>query len=615
MDADSQHRRDWLLREKLSGVSAGPGVYLMKDAGGQILYVGKAGNLKKRLSSYFGNSDQLSIKTAVLVKKIDAFETILTATEKEALILESNLIKRHRPRYNVTLKDDKRYPSLRLDLKQDYPNLDIVRKIKKDGALYFGPYASAHAVRQTLKFVHKTFKLRKCCTSRFENRSRSCLNYQIGTCLGPCCHHVERTTYDEVVKEVILFLKGRTPDLVRALKTQMATAAGDQQFEKAAVLRDKIYALERTIEKQVSVMTDFQDRDVIAATTSPSATVVTLMSIRGGFLLDSHHFHLPETMATEGEIVGAFIRQYYEKGHFIPKEILVTTCPEDKVMLEDWLKTFKKEKTTIGRPMKGEKAKLVKMALQNAEKELRDLAAAHASGSAMLHRLQKRLRLERLPNRIECFDNSNLAGAVPVSAMVVFEKGSPVKADYRRYKIRTVEHQDDYAYMAEILNRRYGKKDSVEPLPDLLMVDGGKGQLNIAVSVLRKLDLLGRIDVIGIAKKDETKGETEDKIYKVGRANPIQLGRDRELLFFMQRVRDEAHRFVITFHRRQRSKRTLQSILDTVAGVGPKRKAMLLSHFGSLEKIRAAADKDLGELPGMSEKIISAIKEALAEQP
>lgn len=265
--------------------------------------------------------------------------------------------------------------------------------------------------------------------------------------------------------------------------------------------------------------------------------------------------------------------------------------------------------------MKGEKAKLVKMALQNAEKELQDLAAVQASGSAMLHQLQKRLRLERLPNRIECFDNSNLSGTEPVSAMVVFENGQPVKADYRKFKVKTVEHQDDYAYMAEILRRRYDPQNSAALLPDLLVVDGGKGQLNIAVAVLRELDLSGRFDVIGIAKKDEAKGETEDKIYKPGRTNPIRLGRDHELLLFLQRVRDEAHRFVITFHRQRRSKRSIQSVLDAIAGIGPKRKAMLLTHFGSVEKIRAAAEKEIAALPGMSEKVAAAIKESLAQQP
>lgn len=602
------------LREQLSGVSSRPGVYLMKNADGQVLYVGKARNLKKRVSSYFAPPIRHSLKTAVLVKKINRFETIVTATEKEALILEATLIKRYRPKYNVTLKDDKRYPSLRLNVKDEYPHLQIVRKLHKDGSIYFGPYASAHAVRQTLKFIHKTFKLRKCCGNSVKNRRRSCLNYQMGTCLGPCCHKVEKATYDEAVKEVVLFLKGRTPDLIKTLKTQMQTAADEQEFEKAAAIRDKIFALQKTLERQVSVITDFKDRDVISLSGSTRMTIVTILFIRGGFLMGQRHFSFSDIVVLDEELLSAFIWQYYEKNHFIPKEILVSDLPEDSELIEERLQELKDEKVTLHQPKRGEKAKLIKMAKENAEKELYNQADLQTSKRALLEKLHKRLRLKKMPLRIECFDNSNLAGSEAVSAMVVFENGEPLRSGYRKYKIESVDQPDDYGYMDEILRRRFGKTDGKDPLPDLLMLDGGKGQLNIAVAVLQDLNMLDRFDVIAIAKKDEAKGEKEDKIYKVAQSNPVIFGKDQDQLLFLQRIRDEAHRFVITFHRNRRSKQSLRSALDGISGIGPKRKQILLSHFGSIANIRAAGHEEIAALPGMNLKIAVSVSDYLKKQ-
>lgn len=603
------------LRRALSGVSSLPGVYLMKDVDDQVLYVGKARNLKKRLASYFVSLERLSLKTAALVRNIKQFDTIVTSTEKEALILESNLIKRFRPKYNIILKDDKRYPSMRLDIREDFPHLEIVRKIQKDGALYFGPYSSAHAVRQTLKFIHKTFKLRKCCTSVLLAKRRSCLNYQMGTCLGPCHHHVEKETYAEVVKEVVLFLRGRTPDLIKDLKAQMHIAANCQEFEKAAVLRDKIFALQSTLEHQVSVITDFKDRDVIALSTSSNLTVVTILFIRGGFLLDHSHFSFTDTMVPEEELISAFIQQYYEKGHYLPKEILVSTLPEEADLIAERLQELKGEKVQLLQPKRGEKLKLLNMALENAKKELGNEFNRAASEIALLERLRQRLRLQNIPSRIECIDNSNLSGTEAVSAIVVFEKGKPLKSGYRKFKIRDVSQPDDYGYMYEVLKRRFSKNHDDMPLPDLLMVDGGKGQLSIAVSVLKELNLYNQFDLLAIAKKDEEKGESEDKIYKPERLNPIVFGKDRDLLLFLQRVRDEAHRFVITFHRNRRSRRILQSVLDDITGIGPKRKKRLLSHFGSIESIQAASDDQIAALPGMNHKIAATVRAYLKNRP
>ncbi len=595
------------LKNQLIMVSSGPGVYLMKNRNGRVIYVGKARNLKKRLASYFSSVDRHSPKTAHLVQKINKFDTIVTNTEKEALILEANLIKRYRPKYNVTLKDDKRYPVLRLDLKEDFPHLQIVRKMASDGALYFGPYSSAHAVRQTLKFVHKTFKLRKCCSSRFQNRKRSCLNYQIGTCLGPCCHRVEKKTYADVVKEVILFLRGRTPDLIRKLDRQMRQAARREQFEDAAAYRDKMFALQKTLERQVTVMTDFKDRDVIALFRSPTLAVITILFVRSGLLIDRHHFDFSDILESDAGLLAAFIQRYYEKGHYVPEEILVSIPPEDIDMISDQLRTLRGKKVNLFQPKRGEKVKLIKMAMENAEKEHCSQVELADSRKILLEKLQRRLHLDRLPLRIECFDNSNLAGTEPVSAMVVFEHGRPLPSGYRKYKIQTVSQPDDYGAMDEILRRRFSKIDESDPLPDLLMVDGGKGQLNIAVSVLKSLHLDGKFDVIAIAKKDDAKGETEDKIYKVAQANPVMFGNDKDLLLFLQRIRDESHRFVITFHRRRRTKQSLRSVLDGIAGIGPKRKRLLLSHFGSIENIRAASNEQIAALPGINMKMAAAI--------
>lgn len=580
----------------------------MKDASGKVIYVGKARNLKKRLNSYFIRPEHPDPKTSVLVKKIASVETIITATENEALILESTLIKKHRPRYNVILKDDKRYPSLRMDTTSPYPNLTVVRKVSRDGALYFGPYTSAQAVYQTLKIINKTFKLRKCKDRMFKIRTRPCLNYQIGSCLGPCCLKVDPDQYQEMVREVVLFLKGRTPDLVSKLRQSMNAAALDRRYELAAEIRDKLFAIEKTLEKQIVVMTDFLDRDVIGFARSPADSIVTILFVRAGHLVGSRNFHFSETLASDAELIGSFIQQFYEQTTHIPDEILVSTVFDGMVVIQDWLKDLKKTKVDIIWPQRGPKQHLIHMAEQNAGNELNNLIEDRLSDQTLLLRLQKQLSLARLPIRIECFDNSNISGTQPVSGMVVFEHTRPKKSDYRKYQIKTVSEPDDYATMAEVLKRRYARGRESSPFPDLLMVDGGKGQLGIAVSVLEELNLSGQFDVIGIAKKDDLKGEALDKIYKPGRLNPVNLDRDGNLLLFLQRVRDEAHRFVITYHRSRRGAAAIRSVLDTIPGVGPKRKQALLKHYGSIKAIRAASLDELSLAPGMNQKTAEMIK-------
>ncbi|HID29749.1 MAG TPA: excinuclease ABC subunit UvrC, partial [Desulfobacterales bacterium] len=501
------------LKERLAGLPSAPGVYLMKDAKGHVLYVGKARDLKKRIGSYFRNTGGKDLKTRLLIEKIDHFDTMLTNTEKEALILESNLIKRLQPRYNVILKDDKRYPCLRLDVKRTYPNLCVVRKIEKDGALYFGPFPSAGAVRETLKVIHSTFKIRKCKSRTLKRRERPCLNYQMGLCLGPCSRPIAPKVYRAVVEEVIMFLKGKTPELINDVRRQMDSSAGREDFEAAAAHRDRLFSLERTLEKQVATTTDFKDRDVLGTARQGRAALMMVLFIRGGFLLGNRPFYLPETVASDAEMITSFVKQYYEGAPFVPEEILLPSSPEDQALLEDWLSDLKGEKVRILIPQRGERARLVRMAGQNAGNGLKERLDAAMGDQALLDRLQRRLALQGRPERIECFDLSNIAGTQRVGCMVVFESGRPSRAAYRKYRIKSAPGRDDYAMLREVLVRRYKKVDIGQPLPDLLMVDGGKGQLNMAVDVLRTLGLYGLFDMIGIAKKNPERGENEDKIY------------------------------------------------------------------------------------------------------
>lgn len=600
------------IKHKLLRVGSEPGVYLLKDAAGNIIYVGKARDLKKRLAAYYKNSSHVDMKTGVLVKKIADIDTVITRTEKEALILESNLIKRYRPRYNVVLKDDKRYPSLRLDLNEAYPSFTIVRKIGQDNAMYFGPFSSAQAVRETLKAINKTFKLRKCRAKDFKTRTRPCLHCQMEGCLAPCCLDVDPEVYHEQVNEAILFLKGRTHDLIRKTRKEMQHAAEAREYERAARLRDKIFSLEKTIEKHVAVITDFKDRDVFAIASSNGYSMITLFIVRGGFLRGTQHFDFSEIISSDEEILGAFIRQYYEKNRFIPKEILVSLDLEDARLIEDYLATIKDAKVRIQCPKRGEKAALLKMAIRNADRAIQDLIASRTAEMDILLRLQNRLKLNTVPERIECFDNSNISGSEPVAGMVVFEKGRPQKSSYRKYRIKTVTEHDDYGYMSEVLRRRFGKGQASKPYPDLLMVDGGKGQLNIAVAVVKDLNLIGEFEMIGIAKKDEKRGETQDKIFKPGRTNPLNFGREGDLLLFLQRIRDEAHRFAIRFHRKRRTKTAMGSVLDTIPGIGKKRKQMLFQHFKSVKDIRTASLEELSALPGINRRLAEEIHRSLS---
>ncbi len=601
------------LAQQVQNLSTSPGVYLFKDQAGKILYVGKAKNLKKRVKSYFQAGRPHDAKTSVLVTKVASLETVITHTEQEALILEANLIKKHRPRYNIHLKDDKRYPFLRLDVTQPFPNLNIVRKVKDDGARYFGPYASSAAVRQTLKFIHKTFKLRKCRNKTFASRTRPCLNYQMGLCMGPCCLDVAPETYGAIVDEVTAFLKGRTPDLIRKIKQEMKAAAENQAYEQAAVFRDKMIALEKTLEKQVSVTTDFKDRDTFSMVSDDTVSVVSMLRIRGGFLLGGRQFVFESAMGDYKDRMSVFLRQFYAGQQEIPAEILVNHLPRDHAWIESHLWENRGSKVALMRPQRGERVRLIKMAVENAKRGLEDHRENMKTHRNLIQRLKKRLQMDKLPERIECFDNSNLAGTLPVAGMVVFQYGRPFPEAYRHYKIKSIGKPDDYAYMAEVLSRRFKKGEEAMPLPDLLLVDGGKGQLNIATTVVQGLGLSGRFSVAGIAKQDEARGDETDKIYLPQRSNPVRLDKDPDLLLFLQRVRDEAHRFAISYQRRRRASASVTSILDGIAGIGPKRKRALVERFGSVAGITNASIEEISQLPGITKEMAQRIRATLQQ--
>lgn len=592
-----------VLTEKYLQAPHSPGVYLMKDVKGTIIYVGKAKDLKKRLGSYFARQDHADGKTAALLAMVRDFDLVITASDHEAFILESNLIKEYRPRYNVLFKDGKNYPLLRIDLSEPFPAIQRVRKIQNDQALYFGPYSSSHSVNQTLHQIQKIFKLRKCRNTQFKNRSRPCLNYQINACSGPCCGKVDEQEYRQHVQDAVLFLKGRSGRVIRKLKAQMKAHADALAFEKAAQKRDAVTAMTHILEKQVVVAPDLKDRDVAALATEGDMAVITMMLVRSGRLIDTVHYPVAPGFTQPHETLRAFLWQYYDVTRFLPDAVLLDREIENMEDLALKLSEQKHRKVQVHVPVRGEKRRLVEMAAVNAVRELEKRQKKEEAARSAVTQVQALLKMDHAPDRIECFDNSHLAGQDPVSSMVVFTRGRPDKDAYRRYILRDMDRPDDYAGMTQVLTRRFSKTEDEMAFPDLLVVDGGKGQLGMAVAVLKELNLAGRFAVAGLAKKDESKGEDMDKIYVPGRSNPLNTASFKQGLFLLQQVRDEAHRFAITFQRRRREKRGSLSVLDTIPGIGPKRKKQLLIRFKGLKHLSSASVEDLMSMPGITEKL------------
>lgn len=576
------------LEGKLREIPSQPGVYLMKGKAGSILYVGKARDLKKRVSSYIAVGKMHSPKVKSLVSKVSHIEYMLTQTEKEALILECNLIKRHKPKYNVVLKDDKNYLCLKLDVREDYPKLSVVRRIGKDGALYFGPYSSAKAVRETLKLIHEIFPIRQCKERDFRLRSRPCLLHQMNRCLAPCCLPVDPEEYKEMVDQVILLLQGKCHDLIKRLKLRMKQASDDLRFEEAARYRDKIHAVERTLEKQTIVSSHFMNQDIIGLYVDETGAMLAILFVRNGIMIGGRTFYFKKSPSRPNEVMSAFLKQFYGETKFIPDDILLSHQIEDQGALQEWLSEVKGRKVRIVAPRRGDKLRLVEMAMENARGGLK--TRIDKKGKEVLKDLKERLSLNYVPRRIECFDISNISGSLAVGSMVVFEDGEPAKSGYRRFRIKTVATPDDYSMMEEVLRRRYSKVQN-EDTPDLVLVDGGKGQLNIAVSILNMLMPERMPDVLGLAKDDRG----PEKIFRRGRKNPIVLASNSPMLHLLQSVRDEAHRFAISYHKRLRRKEALKSVLDEIPGVGEGRKRLLLVNFGSTEALRKASLPQLAE--------------------
>ena len=612
------------LQEKLDALPTKPGVYLMKDAKDAILYVGKAVNLRARVRSYFHASAGQSPKIQRLVAGIDDIDFIITASELEALILESNLIKRHKPKYNVRLKDDKRYPYIKVTWQEDFPRVLIVRRMERDGARYYGPFTAAWAVQQTLHTLRRVFPYLTCSRTITGKDERACLYLDIGLCLGPCVGATSQDEYRDMIDGLCRFLEGKADEIVASLETKMQTASEQWDFEQAALYRDQLDAIRRVIERQKIVSAAMADQDVVAFARADGDACVQVFFIRHGRLIGREYFVLDGAAEeTDIGVVTSFVKQFYDEAAYVPPEILLPHEIDEALVIQEWLRSRRGNKVVLKVPRRGHKRDLVEMATENAAETLAHLRAQwlidEGKQARALAELQEHLDLEQPPNRIEGYDISTTQGVATTGSLVVFVKGVPRKSDYRRFRIRTVEGTDDYASMKEMLRRRFrritepeaqtkkapgGKESSWRLLPDLLVVDGGKGQLNIALEVLDEFGLRDQVPIVGLAKQEE-------EIFVPGRSDPVRLPRTSEGLYLMQRVRDEAHRFAITYHRKLRGKQTIISQLDGVPGIGPKRRSALLKHFGSIDAIRAASTEELAAVPGMTRKAAEQLKGSL----
>jgi excinuclease ABC subunit C len=602
------------LREKLDSLPSAPGVYLMKDREGTVVYVGKAVNLRSRVRSYFqpGTSDTRSF-VATLDRVLGDIEVILVGSEKEALLLENTLIKRHKPRFNVRLRDDKSYICLRLDERHPYPRLEVVRRIQQDGARYFGPYSSATAIRETLRIINRYFQLRTCTDKVLERRTRPCLLYQIKRCPAPCVYEVPQEEYRRSVREVILFLEGKEPELVEGLRARMRQAASELRFEDAATLRDQIQAIERSLERQRMVFSDLVDQDVFGFHREGPHLTFEILYVRGGRLVSARSFSFTGQEFPTKELLSSFVDQYYEQGAAIPDEILLPLDTEDGKVREAHLSELRGRKVRVLVPSRGEKRRLVEMANRNAEQALAEAKKKDKTNFELLERLQRKLSLGRLPRRIECFDVSHFQGALVVASQVAAQDGEADRSGYRHYKIKSFRGQDDFAAIHEVISRRLERGD----LPDLILIDGGKGQLHAARAALKDAGLLGEVDLASIAESRILDGGDEaeripDRVFVPGRKDPIFFPPNAAEFYILQRLRDEAHRFAITFHQKLRRAMNFRSVLEQIPGVGEKRRKALLRHFGSLRRVRAASVEEICEVEGFSRAMAERVVEFLA---
>ena len=617
------------IQELLKNLPTKPGVYLHKDADGNVLYVGKANNLRNRVRSYF-HTNVDSIKTQRLRRQIADIEVITTESELEALLLEMTLIKQHRPQFNVRLKDDKRYPYIKVHWADAFPKVTVTRRMVRDGSRYFGPFTSAWAVQQTLDLLRKIFPYLTCDRIITGKDERACLYYDIKLCNAPCIGAVSQDEYRENIQKLMDFLDGKSDYIVRGIETKMAAAATDLQFEKAAEYRDQLKAIQRITARQKVIGSSDTDQDVIAFARQDGDACVQIFFIRHGKLIGREYFMLDNTEGeSDHEVLREFMTQFYDDAAYIPREVLLPSEIEEANIIEEWLRRKRNTKVTIQVPRRGKKRELVEMAAENAHDTLATLrqqwAADRSKHVLAITELQDALRLPAPPARIECYDISHTQGTQTVGSMVVFVQGAPQKSDYRRFNVQTVGN-DDYGAMREVLTRRFQryrdtlagelhdpseiKARSERPtawaiLPDLLLIDGGKGQLAVGLEVLREFDLEGEVPIASLAKQEE-------EIFVPDRPQSVLLPRRSEALYLVQRVRDEAHRFANEGHRKQRSKVGVASILDSVPGVGPRRRQLLLTRFGSLEALRDASVEEIAAVPGIPYEVAEGIKSHLA---
>ncbi|MEO6025276.1 MAG: excinuclease ABC subunit UvrC [Candidatus Binatia bacterium] len=605
------------LETKLATLPTRAGVYLLRDTHGKVIYVGKAKSLRSRVRSYFRGGDGRS-QVDFLVHRVATFETLVTANEKEALILENNLIKQYKPRYNIRLKDDKSYVSVKIDEHHTWPRLIVTRKLTRDGSRYLGPFSSAWSVRETLDTIRKIFPLRNCSDTVFRNRARPCIEYQIKRCPAPCCLEIDSSEYLRNLGQTVDLLEGRNQQLVRTLTTRMEAASEALRFEEAGRLRDQLRAIDTTVQRQQAVAHWGRDQDVFGLYREGGFVEIQVLFVRAGKLTGNQAYTFDDLEFSDDEVVGAVLTQFYQGDRAIPDGIVLPVTLEDADVRAEYLSERKGRQVEVLCPQRGAKLRLVEMAVENARHSYAERRDQGTQRERMLEELRQRLHLRSAPKRIECFDISNIQGNQTVASMVTFDEGEPCPARYRRYRIRTVEGSDDFASMYEVLDRRYRRAKDENDFPDLLMVDGGKGQLNVAVEVLRTLEIEG-VDIIGLAKmrveRDARESEvvrSDERIFLPGRKNPVVLRRNSTALFLLQRVRDEAHRFAITYHRELRRRERLRSGLEDIAGVGPGRRRVLLRHFGSLKRLRAATEPEIAAVPGISSRLAAEIHSRLA---
>jgi excinuclease ABC subunit C len=600
------------LRGQAERLPAAPGVYLFRDEAGRVLYVGKARSLRTRVRNYFHEGGDGRATVRFLLDRARSIDYVVTGTEQEALILENNLIKKHRPRYNVLFKDDKSYVNLRLDTKHPFPRLTVVRRPRRDGATYFGPFASAGSVRQTLRTLGRIFPMRTCTDTDFASRTRPCLYYYIQRCPGPCVGRIEAAEYAETVRRVTMFLKGRGSDLLKTLRDRMELQAAERRYEDAARTRDQLFALQSVVERQRISSPQRAERDVFAAHHHNEALVIQLLTVRDGQVSGAQTYFFDNAVQSTGEHLASFLNQYYQSGAPIPEEVLVGDEVPDVDALEGFLSGRAKRKVKFVLPQRGERATLVELAKKNATVAFTE-GRGNERNREILDDLQELLSLEQYPRRIECFDISNIQGSRAVASGVAFIDGEPSRAQYRKFRIRTVEGADDYAMMREVLERRIARGLKEGDLPDLLIVDGGRGQLNVAIEVIRRLGA-DTVEVVGMAKVREETGRKirgQERIYLREVEEPLLLDGPSQALYLLERVRDEAHRFANTYHRQLRNRAMGESKLDDVPGIGMVLKRRLLQEFGSLERLRRADVEVIAAVPGMSRRRAQALKDAL----